>query len=198
MLPDYLKTKEKLNIMIDFNLKQAILLHLGPLADIRETICFEGSKTVINRDDGSVSEMNPHEMTAEIEIKLEEMEGMNHEMVLDKINTMAEKMAEKQAKFFYKRIGEFAEEAGNVVSAEGETFSMDIFFEVLEKISRDFDHAGKPDEIRFSASPELFQSISKVFNEAKSDPEIQKRFDAIMEQKREEWRVRESNRKLVG
>ncbi|MDE0484332.1 MAG: hypothetical protein OXI67_17260 [Candidatus Poribacteria bacterium] len=198
MLPDYLKTKEKLNIMIDFNLKQAILLHLGPLANIRETINFEGSKTVMNRDDGSVSEMNPHEMKTEIEIKLEEMESMNHEMVLDRINTMAEKMAEKQAKFFYKRIGEFAEEVGNVVSAEGETISIDHFFEVLEKVSRDFDSTGRPDEIVVTASPELFQSIAKIIEEAKSDPEIQQRFDAIMEQKRKEWRVRESNRKLVG
>ena len=198
MLPDFLKTKEKLNIMIDFNLKQAILLHLGPLADIRETIYFEGSKTVINYDDGSVSEIESEEFHVMLKLDINEIETMTHDKVLEKINDLAKEMAEKQAKFFYKRIGEFAEEAGNVVSGEGETFSMDIFFEVLEKISRDFDHAGKPDEINFAASPELFQSISKVFNEAKSDPEIQKRFDAIMEQKREEWRVRESNRKLVG
>ena len=198
MLPDFLKTKEKLNIMIDFNLKQAILFHLGPLADIRETIYFEGSKTVINYDDGSVSEIESEEFSVMLKLDMDEIETMTHDKVLEKINDIAKEMAEKQAKFFFKRIGEFAEEAGNVVSAEGETFSMDIFFEVLEKVSRDFDHAGKPDEISFAASPELFQSISKVFNEAKSDPEVQKRFDAIMEQKREEWRVRESNRKLVG
>lgn len=198
MLPDFLKTKDKLQRMIDFNLKQGILLHLGPLADIRETKLFEGSKTVINRDDGSVSEIESEEISVMLKSDMNEVETMTHEKVLEKIDHIAKELAEKQAKLFYTKIDELAKEAGNVVSAEGETFSMDIFFEVLEKISRYFDHAGKPDEIRFTASPELFQSISKVFNEAKSDPETQKRFDAIMEQKREEWRVRESNRKLVG
>ena len=86
-----------------------------------------------------------------------------------------------------------------MVSAEGEAISIDHFFEVLEKVSRDFDEHWKT---RWSSvattNPELFQSIAKIIEEAKSDPEIQQRFDAIMERKREEWRVRENNRKLVG
>ncbi len=198
MLPDYPKIKEELNIMIDFNLKQAILFHLGPLANIRETFYFEGSKTVINHDDGSVSDIEPKELSVMLKCDMNEIETMTHDKVLEKINDIAKEMAEKQAKFFYERIGEFAEEAGNVVSAEGETISIDHFLEVLEKVFRDFDNTGKPDEIVVSASPKLFQSLAKIIEEAKSDPEIQKRFDAIMEQKREEWRVRESNRKLVG
>ena len=198
MLPDFPKVKEKLNIMIDFYLKQAKLSHLGPLANIRETIYFEGSKTVINRDDGSVSEIESEEFSVMLKFEMDEIETMTHEKVLEKIDNLAKEMAEKQAKFFYERIGEFAEEVGNVVSAEGETISIDHFFEVLEKVSRDFDSTGKPDEIVFTASPELFQSIAKIIEEAKSDPEIQQRLDVIMEQKREEWRVRESNRKLVG
>ena len=198
MLPDFPKVKEKLNIMIDFYLKQAILLHLGPLANIRETIYFEGSKTIINHDDGSVSEIESEEFSVMLKLDMNEIETMTHDKVLDKINDIAKEMAEKQAKFSYKRIGEFAEEAGNVVSAEGETISIDHFFQVLEKVSRDFDNTEKPDEIVCTASPELFQSIAKIIEETKSDPKIQQRFDAIMEQKREEWRVRESNRKLVG
>ena len=198
MLPDYLKTKEKLKIMIDYELKQAKLLHLGPLANIRETIYFEGNKTVINRDDGSVSEIESEEFSVMLKFEMNEVETMTHEKVLEKIDQMAKELAEKQAKFFYKKIDEYAQEAGNVVSAEGETISIDHFFEVLEKVSRDFDSTGKPDEIVFTASPELFPSIAKVIEEAKSDPEMDKRFNTIMERKREEWRVRENNRKLVG
>ena len=198
MLPDFLKVKEKLEIMIDYELKQAKLLHLGPLANIRETIYFEGNKTVINRDDGSVSETNSEEFSVMLKFDMNEIETMTHEKVLEKIDQMAKKLAEKQAKFFYKKIDEYAQEAGNVVSTEGEAISIDRFFEVLEKVSRDFDSTGKPDKVVFTTSPKLFQSIAKIIEEAKSDPEIQQRFDAIMERKREEWRVRESNRKLVG
>ena len=198
MLPDYLKMKEKLEIMIDFYLKQAILLNLGPLADVRETFLFEGSKTVINRDDGSVSEIESEEFSVMLKIEMNEVETMTHEKVLEKIHHIAKEMAKKQAELFYEKISESAEEVGNVVSAEGETISIDHFFEVLEKVSQDFDNTGKPDEIKCAVNPELFPSIAKVIEEAKSDPEMDKRFNAIMERKREEWRVRESNRKLVG
>ena len=92
MLPDFLKTKEKLNIMIDFNLKQAILFHLGPLADIRETIYFEGSKTVINRDDGSVSEIESEEFSVMLKFEMNEIETMTHEKVLEKINNLAKEI----------------------------------------------------------------------------------------------------------
>ena len=198
MLPDFLKVKEKLKMMIDYRLKQAILSNLGPLADIREAFLFEGSKTVINRDDGSVSEIESKEFSVMLKIEMNEVETMTHEKVLETIEHLAKEMAEKQAKLFYEKIGESAEEVGNVVSDDGETFSMDLFFEVLEKVSRDFDSTGKPDEIVCVADPELFPSIAKVIEEAKSDPEMAKRFDAIMERKREEWRARESRRKLVG
>lgn len=198
MLPDFLKTKEKLNIMIHYELKQAILLNLGPLAKIRETILFEGSKTVINRDDGSVSEIESEEFRVMLKCDMNEIETMTHKKLLEKIQYIAKEMAEKQAKLIYEKIGESAEEVGNVVSAEGETVSIDHFFEVLEKVSRDFDSAGNPDEVMVAVSPELFPVIEKIMEKAKTDPEIQKRLDSIMEQKKEEWRVRESNRKLVG
>ena len=130
MLPDFLKTKEKLEIMIDYELKQAILLNLGPLADVRETFLFEGSKTVINRDDGSVSEIESEEFSVMLKIEMNEVETMTHEKVLEKIHHIAKEMAKKQAELFYEKISESAEEVGNVVSADGETFSMDLFFEV--------------------------------------------------------------------
>lgn len=198
MLPDFPKMKEKLNIMIDYELKRATLLHLGPLADIRETILFEGSKTVINHDDGSVSDIESKEFSVMLKCDMNEIETMTHKRVLEKIDHIAKEMAEKQATFSYERIGEFAEEVGNVVSAEGKTFSIEHFFEVLEKIDMDFDENGNPIWMKVVMSPELYYSAAKVLEQAKDDPEIDKRLDSILERKREEWCVRESNRKLVG
>ena len=198
MLPDFLKTKEKLRKMLNSEMKTANLRHLGPLANIPVSRMFEGNKSIIVREDGSVSDMNPKPITSELKIDLAKIEGMSHEMILDKINTMAKEMAEKQAKLSYEVIGNTAEEVGNVVDADGETFSMDMFFQALEKIDRDFDEAGNPSELAWAVSPKLFPSIAKIIEQAKIDPEIDKRFKALMERKREEWRVRENNRELVG
>ena len=198
MLPDFLKTKEKLKKMLDSEMKKAHLRHLGPLANAPVSRMFEGNKSIIVREDGSIADMNPQAITAEFVINLAEIERMSHEMILDKINTMAKEMAEKQAKLSYEVIDKAAEEAGNVVDADGETFSIDLFFQALEKIDRDFDEAGNPSELTWTVNPKLFPSIAKIIKQAKTDPEIDKRFKALTERKREEWRVRENNRELVG
>ena len=184
--------------MIISEMKKAQSRHLGSLANAPVSRMFEGNKSIIVREDGSIADMNPQAITAEFVINLAEIEGMSHEMILDKINTMAKEMAEKQAKLSYEVIGKSAEEVGNVVNADGETFSIDLFFQALEKIDRDFDESGNPSELTCTVNPKLFHSIAKIIKQAKTDPKINKRFKALMERKREEWRVRENNRKLVG
>ena len=198
MLPDFLKVKEKLGEKINYQLKQALLLHLGPLADVPTINFVEGNKAIMIREDGSVAEMNPQEMKVEQVINSSELEEMNHEMILEKINTMAEEMAEKQKILSLEVIRKTAEEVGNVVSGDAEPISIDLLFQMLEKVSQDFDEAGNPDELTFVANPEVYASIVKVISQAASDPAIDRRYNEIIERKREAWRVRESNRKLVG
>ena len=198
MFPDFLKTKEKLQKMLDQEMKKARLFHMGPLAVVPESMIFEGDKTVVVREDGSIDEENLESTTVKLEVKFEEVEKMNHEMVLDKINRAAEEMASKMAKLFYERLTESADEVGNVISAGGEPFSIDLFFEMLEKIHIDFDEAGNPSQLMCPVNPKLFPSIAETISQAKADPANDRRFEAIIERKREEWRVRESNRKLVG
>ena len=194
MLPDFLKVKEKLKKMIQSERERARLLHLGPVAASSISMMFEGNKSIIVREDGSVSEMNPQEMTAGIDIKLEEMEGMNHEMVLKKNNAMAEEMAEKQAKLSYDVISKAAEEVGNVTSSDGKPFSIDLLLEALETMHIEFDAEGQPSGLTFVANPKMSSSLEKILSQAADDP----RYQALMKRKRKEWHVRESRRKLVG
>ena len=198
MFPDFLKTKEKLQTMLYYEMMKAHLTHLEPLADLPVSIIFEGNKTVIIREDGSSEEKNREEIAAELQVKFEEVEKMSHEMVLDKINSVTEEMAGKFKKSFYEGLKKLSDETGNVVSADGKPFSMDLFFEALEKIDIDFDEAGNPSGLAFVAGPKLFPSIAKTISQAEADTENDRRYEAIIERKRAEWRVRESNRKLVG
>ena len=193
MFPDFLKTKEKLQKTLYYEMMQDHLTHMGPLADVPVSIIFEGNKTVVIREDGSSEERNLEKVTAEIKVKLAEFEKMNHEMVLDTINGVTEEMAGKLKKSAYEQIEKSADEVGNVVDADGKPFSIDLLLELLEKIDIDFDEAGNPTLVMVSGT-KLAPSINKVI----ADPENSRRYHALMERKKEEWRVRESNRKLVG
>ena len=198
MLPDFLKVKASLETMLKYEMELARLSHMGVFADVPTSVVVEGNNTVIIREDGSVGETEFAEITAELQVNFAEVETMTHEMVLDKINRLAKEMEGKKAKFAYEQIGKAVEDAGNVVSADGKPFSIDLPLEFLEKMEIDFDEAGNPSGTMFVAHPHLFPAIAKVISQAEADPETAKRYQALMDQKREEWRVRENNRKLVG
>ena len=198
MLPDFIKVKDKLQKMHAYQMEQAYLSHMGPLANVPVSMIFEGNKTVAVREDGSVEERNLEEVTAELEVRLEEVEKMSPDTAAGKIYGVTEEMVGKLKTSFFNEIGRSAEEVGNVVSAGGELFSIDMYFEMLEKIEIDFDEAGNPGQIICPVNPKLWTSVAKAILKAKGNPEADRRYQAIMERKREEWRARESNRKLVG
>ena len=197
MLPDFLKTKEKLKKMLDSERKKAELLHLGPVADAPRSMIFEGkrtNRTVIIYTDAPCEEIKMEEVTSRLEVKWEEVETMTHETILNKIDGVAKEMAEQIKKSYYETLSEAAEEAGDVISADGKPLSVDMILEMLEKMNVSFDEEGNPSGLTFAGNPELRPVIAEVISQAESDP----RYQTLMEQKREEWRVRESNRKLVG
>ena len=194
MLPDFLKTKEKLKKMLISEMEKAQFRHMGPFADTSRSNIFEGDEVILIRADGSRGEMKMKKVQAAVDIKLEEVEEMTHEKVLDKIDTMAREMAKQIAKIGYEVIEKAAQEVGNVTSADGEPLSIDLLLKGLEKMHLSFDEEGQPSGLRLVAHPKMSSSLEKIYLQIEADP----RYQALMEQKREEERVRENNRELVG
>ena len=194
MLPDFLKTKEKLKKMLDSEMKKAQSRHMEPFADTPKSNLFEGDKVILICTDDSREEVRMEKVEGKIEIKQEEIEGLTHEKVIDKIDTVAREMAEQMANAAYKVMSNAAEEVGNVTSADGEPLSIDLLLKSLEKIHLSFDEEGQPSGLRLVAHSKMSSSLEKIYSQIESHP----RYQELMERKREEWRVRENNRKLVG
>ena len=194
MLPDFLKTKEKVKKMLDSERKKAEFRHLGPFADTPKLNLFEGDKVILIRSDGSREEIKMEKVEGKIEVRQEEIEGMTHEKVIDKIDTIAREMAEQMAKTAYEVMSYAAGEVGNVTSTDGEPLSVELLLKGLEKMHLSFDEKGQPSGLRLIAHPKMSAELEKIYSQIESHP----RYQELMEQKREEERVRESNRKLVG
>ena len=194
MLPDFLKTKEKLKKMLDSKRKKAELLHLGPVADVPTLMIFEGNKSATIHRDGSCEEVKMEKATSRIEVKWEEVETMTHETVLDKINNAAEEIGKKVRTSFYETLSEAAEEIGNVTSSDGNPLTIDLLLEMLEEMHVSFDEEGNPNGLTFAANSKMLPSLDRILSQVVDDP----RYQELMERKREEWRVRENSRKLVG
>ena len=194
MLPDFLKTKEKLKKMHNTEMKKAQFRHLGPFSDTPKSEIFEGDEVILIRSDGSREEVKMKEAESKMEIKLKEIEEMTHERILDKIDTVAREMAKQIAKGGYEAIDKAAQEVGNVTSADGEPLSVDLLLEGLEKIHLSFDEDGQPSGLRLVAHPKMSSELEKIYSQLESHP----RYQELIERKREEERVRENNRELVG
>ena len=194
MLPDFLKTKEKLKKMLDSEMQKVQFRHMGPFADTPKSEIVEGDKVILVRSDGSREEVEMKKAEAKVETKLEEVEEMTHEKVLDKIDILAREMAKQIAKTVYETMSEAAEEVGNVTSADGRPLSIDLLLEGLEKMHLSFDEEGQPSELKLVAHPKMSSALEKIYSQIESHP----RYQELMERKREEWRVRENNRELVG
>ena len=68
----------------------------------------------------------------------------------------------------------------------------------LQEMQIDFDAQGLPKLPTIVLHPDQFAQYKKVAAELDSDPDLRRRSAELFAIKKEEWRAREGNRKLVG
>ena len=105
-------------------------------------------------------------------------------------------MQAQVARTFAKTIEQVTAKTGNVVNVTG-GFTFEHVLEMLGKIQVDFDDKGQPARLDVVTSPDDYGKCMKVLEEASRDADCRKRWDDLMQKKREEWLARESHRKLV-
>jgi hypothetical protein len=84
------------------------------------------------------------------------------------------------------------ERAGRMSSKHGRRFSWDDMIDDLETMELNFDANGKPSELTIVAGPELAETMRVT----QMTPEQQRRWDEVIEQKREEFNARRRRRIL--
>lgn len=198
MLPDYPIQKERLKKVLINRMKKVQTDYAPHLAQVPRIRIFEGDRWVFERADGTVSESRFQKMESQIKINLRELEDISPEDILKKIDVCAEEIARQQWKLFHEKVDAATKSAGTVVDGQGRPFSVDLLLELLEKIEMDFDPTGEPDLPTIFAGPKLAEAIKKALPQLKSNPVHKRRFEEIISKKREDWRARQSSRKLVG
>ncbi|WPU91864.1 hypothetical protein SNE25_21340 [Mucilaginibacter sabulilitoris] len=95
------------------------------------------------------------------------------------------------------KVGGGAEDAGNSLSFKGELTSQHVF-DLYRRITLDFYHDGQPHELAMFSGPQMTEAYHRIMERIAAEPELKKEFAEIIDLKRKQWNVRESNRKLVG
>ena len=194
MLPDYPITKDKIYKKIILKRYQSIRdACLGPLAEIHVSRHFEGD---LNDDGRGAREY--HEVVSELAINSSELEAMTPQQVIARLDVLLLDMARQQGAFVFRHLAELAEAETGIVTASREPLNVEFFLQSLGKLYIEFDVNGQPNTSKFDfIGPQGAISFAAVYQLLIDTPEKKSRYEAIITQKREEWRGRENSRKLV-
>jgi len=194
MLPDYPELKTRFG---DF-LQSRMYELLGAFPPVPKTLRKEGHRGCLVRHDGSIQELNRAPVCSRISVSRDEFGAMSVEDVLKKVDEAAEDMARQRDEAFFKLMDEVCEQAGNVLSAQGTPVSAEHLLRALKKVDIDFDDQGKPFLPTAIAGEKVASQIREAGRQLETDPVWRRRYSRLMDLKKDEWRAREADRRLVG
>jgi hypothetical protein len=199
MLPDFIRVKRNLNRNLAKWVQLQIPLVAPLLAGIATFRQHEGKQAKITRTDKSEGKIEYHQSSFEFAMTSEEMRFSTLPAIQEKLLELAKRVGSVQEKQLLEMATKGANSSGNVVHT-GPNFTPDNLLELIRRVPEDFDsrtleREGGP---VFVLHPDTAAKVLPQAKEWEKDPEFKAKLDAIMERKREEWRDREADRKLVS
>jgi hypothetical protein len=196
-LPSYRSIKIDINKLLEQISREASANQMGVFKNSPKMVQHEGDKAVFITSDGEVQHIDYQLIESERSITDEMMLSITPEEIIKMAADIGTEMGTKQSKHSFQRISEATTKVGNVVDGSGKPFTMDMFYEVIEKIHIEFDENEQPRMPSIVLGPEMHKKVTAVFEKEGNTEENQRRHEEIMKRKLEEWRERESHRKLV-
>ncbi|HEU4456995.1 MAG TPA: hypothetical protein VFR81_28255, partial [Longimicrobium sp.] len=157
----------------------------------------EGTRMGVMREDRTISELEVQRIESGTEFHRDELKRFDLRKVHEKYLEMILDLGSQQTKKMYEDISQATEEVGNSIKVEGK-LEPEHFLEMHRRIRMDFDPvSGEPKNMAYVTHPDTGKRMLELVEEWERDPEFKKEYTRIMETKKEEWRDRESRRKLV-
>lgn len=195
MLPDLKALKRDL---LDFHLREvARQAHalLGIFNEIPRYRVSEGKRMRVDRADGTDEESSFETASAEIHIPVAQVPNMTADERSRILEGLAVRLAAQMNNQLFAALDSTLERAGQVVDGGGKPLNGEMLIEILSKLAMDFDDNGEIKNQVFIGDP---TSLVRAYEEINSNPELRARHAALMAEKKERWRDRESARALVG
>lgn len=196
MLPDFPETKKLFSRFFRTYMRQKIR-EISPYSELRTCYLHEGRSMKIIRADQSESTSNVEELSTHLEINNDEIANLTLQKSIEKHDAMIADLVRKQTHFIRERISSKLPES-QTLDAKGRRFGAQVIIEMLEKMQIEFHPDGTPHELFMDGPLFTSENLATAEKELESNSELKSRFDEMLEKKRDEWRAREADRKLVG
>ena len=193
MLPDFPELKKAFEegIIKYYHLK----LRNHPLfRGIKYEHLNEGSHALYQNQNRNYSvEIKPDEISEGFSATRDEIIDKGPKLFIEMVDSFHQTSVKEMARRMYASAAEAIEKVGNVVDCKGKPLTKEHLLALLEKVEIDFTPDGDPIMPTLHLSPK-FRSL---IQEWETDKNFAEKIDLLIEQKREDWNARESNRKLV-
>jgi len=110
---------------------------------------------------------------------------------------LAEAFAKQTSQLGYRRLNEATQLAGTAIDAGGQPFTQELFLQGENARDWEFDPLTDKPEGVYLAHPQTAERMHRIWQEWEKDLVFMKRVAELRARKHEEWRDRESRRKLV-
>ncbi len=197
MLPDFPDLKKKLARRIRARMKAVHASHTAPLSAAGMIHIPEGDRVMSIDEDGLESEIPMKQHRVTVTITDDEVETLTTEEMIRRFDNAAQQMATQTGKTFIESLDRSVQSVRNVVNYHGKITADDLFA-MYEKVQIDFDEQGRPELPTLVCGKKMYSELTDLLPELDDNPAMRERLAQIIERKREEWRDRESSRKLVG
>jgi hypothetical protein len=196
MLPDFPEQKAVLSKLLMDYLRVRTDGRLGPFTEGARHTHHEGDVWKITREDKSEHSTDYKTISSYLQIDLREVPKLSLNDILQKLDGLAEDMAQQMGGAMINTVIQAVEEVGNTVDLGGQPITQDAFLETIRKIEMSFDELGNP-HLTIVMHPDTWARFRSVAEAWDQDEAFHARFSRLLEEKRREWRDRETDRKLV-
>ncbi len=193
MLPDFIKVKRDLSLRNSDGLSSAIEQN-SLLSKIRKYRIHEGNRWTLYREDGSQETKSPQSVLSEVMFDLNEINRRGEAAIREVEYKAGSEVREKSHKLLFDRLDETLEATGNSIDMGGRPLTAEALLEMHEAVDFSFDDDGKWERPEFYPQTE---KLKKELERLEAEPHLKKRLNEIIERKKEQWDVRQANRKLV-
>ncbi len=202
MLPDFPDLKAKFNERVVAPRMLAVELgNMGPFAESPRMVIHEHGENTVSelvREDGTIERSSLTRTEVKVEQNLKELENFTPGALVSKLDEVAGEMGKRMFKKNLEKFEATLKTAGRGIDMAGKPLTLDAVLDMLEGTLVSFDEKGEPRMPTMMAHPDVARKLMRLFEEAKDDERLQRRYRQVIQKKKDEWHVREACRKLVG
>jgi len=195
VLPDYPKLKADIGGLLKAYFRKRVSDLMPGSNEIPRHMIYEGRHDAISRQGEEVEQTALHAAEAKMVLTTEDLITGNAQALFDQIHRAAEDMARQQFEMLLTTVEQSCNSVGNVINNAGKPFTPDTLLEGLRMVDIPFSADGTPQLPTFFMPPN--EQIRRAQQQAMSDPEWQRRFHELIEEKRLKWRDSEAARVLA-